>query len=958
MRPDEAAILFNSMLTSFLETKPNLVKEVKTFYKHKPESMKDLEDAKQLKICLEKKARQKNATVEDKSLACQALRHYDYLLKERQSKEESKEKVKQEKDYKTNFFKFAKEVTTGTYGQAPIAPSFSRDAANEFYKKRYTTEVTINTDELDWFPEAPAPHTPYEMCPYVPNDIKNALSKKCPDSAPGDDQILYGYLSKLPQTHEFLSTLFTKIRDVSQAPDIWAVSKIILIPKCEKTDRSEPSDFRMIALTANVAKLYHSLESSRTINFMITNGYLDPSAQKAYIEGINGCVEHVQVVQEVIHHTKANHRTVHITWFDLIDAFGSLSHMLIPHVFRHYHIPEKIINYIQHIYSRLKGKVCTKQWETDIFEFLKGTFAGDPFSGTVFLVVFNPLIEHIKRFKESQGYKIKEKDEETKETHVITTPFADDFNLISRKKKTHQKLINDILAKAKSMGLSFKPSKCRSLSICNGRPTDVTFVLKNSTPKNEITTHIETVHAKPHKFLGSMITYTNTPQEYFEQLYKVLSDKLENIEASKVRGEHKLAVYERYSLPSMRYHLSIHQLHDAHLVKLDHLSKTYLKRWLNFPKRGVSDIGIFHPYLLKVKQPSQIYLEGHTSNMLLMRMKGDATVNTCIDSRLEREGKWKKKSSTTVKSDKILVKLVAQNKIRMVSTRDTQQKHIKSGKVAVRQEIKEEINTIWNDKVSKLVMQGNFTALLIAEQESITWQSIIRSMPRNVMAFAARLATNSLASPDNLKRWGKRKFSSCPLCSSPSCTLAHITNFCPVALNQGRYTWRHDSVLSHITNIIKSQTTSSTQIFADIPGHQINGITIPADILVSGGPGSKPDLVLSNRGEKKIALMELTCCLQRNTENAQNRKKLAYTDLQLALIDKGYNVILTPFEVGSSGHITKQNKTQIEMTLKMFNIRIRKNLFKHLSQISLLATMSVFYAYQVKEWVSPPFLSP
>ena len=55
---------------------------------------------------------------------------------------------------------------------------------------------------------------------------------------------------------------------------------------------------------------------------MIENGYLDPSAQKAFIEGINGCLEHVQVVQEIIQHAKDHKITVIITWFDLPDAFG------------------------------------------------------------------------------------------------------------------------------------------------------------------------------------------------------------------------------------------------------------------------------------------------------------------------------------------------------------------------------------------------------------------------------------------------------------------------------------------------------------------------------------------------------------------------------------------------------------------------------------------------------------
>ena len=169
---------------------------------------------------------------------------------------------------------------------------------------------------------------------------------------------------------------------------------------------------------------------------MIMNKYLDPSAQKAYINGINGCVEHVQVVQEVIQHAKANNKTVHITWFDLVDAFGSLSHMLIPHVFRHYHFPNEIISYIQNIYSKLRGKIRTTNWETELFEFLRGAFQGCPYSGIIFLICFNPLIEYIKKFKESQGYKVEE-------TKVITTPFSDDFNLISKNKHQHQELIKN-----------------------------------------------------------------------------------------------------------------------------------------------------------------------------------------------------------------------------------------------------------------------------------------------------------------------------------------------------------------------------------------------------------------------------------------------------------------------------------------------------------------------------------
>ena len=46
-----------------------------------------------------------------------------------------------------------------------------------------------------------------------------------------------------------------------------------------------------------------------------------------------------------------------------------------------------------------------------------------------------------------------------------------------------------------------------------------------------------------------------------------------------------------------------------------------------------------------------------------------------------------------------------------------------------------------------------------------------------------------------LKLWGYSKSDSCALCKGENCTLHHILANCNVALNQGRFTWRHDSVL-------------------------------------------------------------------------------------------------------------------------------------------------------------------
>jgi hypothetical protein len=165
-------------------------------------------------------------------------------------------------------------------------------------------------------------------------------------------------------------------------------------------------------------------------------------------------------------------------------------------------------------------------------------------------------------------------------------------------------------------------------------------------------------------------------------------------------------------------------------------------------------------------------------------------------------------------------------------------------------------------------------------------------------------------------------------------------------------------VLHYLTKVVKSFTAESTEVFADLPKFRINGTTIPADILVTGGEGSKPDLVLINREEKRILLMELSCSLPRNTKKANTTKFLKYTNLAVALRDSGYQTYILPFEVGSNGHISKESRNKISLELKKFKVKLKSKEYSNMAKISLLCTMSIFYAYQTKDWTSPPFLHP
>ena len=144
-------------------------------------------------------------------------------------------------------------------------------------------------------------------------------------------------------------------------------------------------------------------------------------------------------------------------------------------------------------------------------------------------------------------------------------------------------------------------------------------------------------------------------------------------------------------------------------------------------------------------------------------------------------------------------------------------------------------------------------------------------------------------------------------------------------MNQGRFTWRHDSILNFLFGQIKTVAPSEVEMYCDLAGHMTNDAVIPQDILVSNGFGSKPDLVIISRSSKGIALFELTCPLERNIHTANNYKREKYSRMQSNLEDKGWKVYLVPYEVSSRGQILKTTKSSIIFTLKSSKLKSRRS---------------------------------
>ena len=70
--------------------------------------------------------------------------------------------------------------------------------------------------------------------------------------------------------------------------------------------------------------------------------------------------------------------------------------------------------------------------------------------------------------------------------------------------------------------------------------------------------------------------------------------------------------------------------------------------------------------------------------------------------------------------------------------------------------------------------------------------------------FTVRYFNNTLATKSNMQKWGKALTKLCDNCPEVQ-TLNHVVAACKSALREGRYTWRHNSILLNLSLIIKSK---------------------------------------------------------------------------------------------------------------------------------------------------------
>ena len=944
------------------------------------------------------------------------LRQHNQLRVAVNKQAEQRKKRSAEKAFRKDPNKFVRKLFHGPGSSA--TPRFSKENAQEYFSKTYRDEQRNHNYQP--LPEMlllrpGLPKKAFEMrCPTFA-EFKKSARRKRNGARAGMDGISYVPWKKLPAALRKLHELGCRIwRECSTADD-WAQAFIALLKKGSLLeDLDVVGEWRPISMTATAGKIFLSILSDRLQTFMVNNNYIPRRIQKGFLSGVAGCVEHTFMLYEALKEAKEHTRQIVVSWLDLANAYGSVRHNLIQFALNWYHIPKQIQELIFDYYEKLMAKIVTKEWSTGFFLFDIGLFQGCVLSAILFLCVFQLLLDLLKPLEDKAAYSFKM----TTSVKILSEAFADDLSLVTRNTAMNQLAVNktqDFLAWTETM--KAKPRKCVALGLkqfdarikhedkipvldqtyssfdpqltIDGNP--MRFILDTNKPDDFKSSHF--------KFLGRWIHHYLNEKQLKTRTEELFSEDVQLVNKSYVNGFMKLWLYQFYLLYRFSWPFIVHDLDLSYAKKLQTIAQPFLKRWSGVG-RSV-DPGVLYRsrdnYGLGLTSVSAHFTSMQLVKCQLLEASVDENVRKVFATRTEREAKLVR----VFRASRLNTTVNAQTDLDLRFPSQPGRQGLGAGNFNANPTMKEKRKMVSNTAKSFIGEKHIQHAQSLAQQGvwlqwrdstvpyDLSWKNLIHGPGPHVLKFVLNATVNWVKTPDTLKLWGYIKKAYCILCGKKQCTLHHIIAACDKALSDGRFNWRHDSVLYHLEIALRSLIEHANSLATSEdkpPVLPISASFVPAGESPSASPtrprlrtdldgatdwkiivdydhekivfppeiyatSQRPDIIIWSVQSRRVILIELTCPAEEGIEAAATYKKGRYSELLDTINSErcpGWSASLKTIEVGARGFVARSTF----WCFKSLGIKPRamSKLRKELEQIASRCTYAIYLHRETSTW--------
>jgi hypothetical protein len=185
--------------------------------------------------------------------------------------------------------------------------------------------------------------------------------------------------------------------------------------------------------------------------------------QKGFEGGVDGVLEHTQLLDHILRTAKREQRSVYIALLDLRNAFGMVEHTLIKHSLNIHHVPVDFTEILDNIYQNSRVSIAVDDKWTDPISVTRGVLQGDPLSPSLFNVCMNSFLITINQKKmQKLRFSWGGKNERSSKSWL---QYADNAVAISSDLKSIQQLIDLFESWCSWTGMFIRRDKCSAFAM-------------------------------------------------------------------------------------------------------------------------------------------------------------------------------------------------------------------------------------------------------------------------------------------------------------------------------------------------------------------------------------------------------------------------------------------------------------------------------------------------------------
>ncbi len=392
---------------------------------------------------------------------------------------------------------------------------------------------------------------------------------------------------------------------------------------------------------------------------------------------------------------------------------------------------------------------------------------------------------------------------------------------------------------------------------------------------------------------------------------------MNKIDELPLHPKNKILLYSRYLFSKISWHFTVSDISKIWICEtLDSIASKYIRKWLQLPiSATLSNVLLPHnKFGLNIILPSTKFVQCQTVARTALKFSPNQDI-------------------------KNLWAITSTNKnVQYDIYKDT-----KDVLKAVRNENEERLQ-------KHLIAQGSFFTSVNNHSTSkfnSLWSSVQCNLPKNIFNFTIRyINNNTLPTRKNLSKWGLSSTSDCSFCLSPE-TLLHVVAGCKTYLDEGRFTWRHDSVLNFLASILTK--VQNSRLFVDLPGF-INPSVLSGDSL-------RPDILLVIEN-KCLYILELTVGYKSNLQINTNRKRQKYLDLIKEQQTCFPTVKFINLSLSTLGVFSRSSVEDLDEMLRSLKFDTQYNKYTKKKIVNICIRTSYYiFCRRNKEWNSPELLT-